>query len=528
MNMDFEEIGLESIAAYLRENEYQVEMLSIRTFENDESILQKIIETNADLVGISLYSANKTDVEYFCNTIKNNMPNTKICLGGNMATFAGKELMEENDNIDYIIRGEGEYAFLDLLKCLEREKEFSSVPGLIFKEENVVRVNAGMNIVEEFANMPYPVRDLLKQNNKGVALIATTRGCYGYCSFCSAQVFFKKYRRRKAEDVILEIADIKKEYGIDCFDFIDASFEDTLLHSSVPFELIQQIVESNLEIFYFANFRTNVHKKLSRENIQLLKKSGLFSVLLGVEANNDYDLALYQKSGGVIDNYLSVELFLDEDIFVNTGVINFNPYTTSKALLQNIAFLEKYNIACNFQRVKSKLQVYPGTKIYDIVEKDGLLIPGKEMLGEYIFIEKNIGKLYVFLDNYMATNNDINFFNFHAIKGQLFLYYVRKKAFVKNEMLLYEYLYVTMEKLRSILHYVNNMVAKCFRNLVYLTQTNWTDKLAGEIIYTYINPSELRKLRQEYDVLWKTLLMKVNRTFPNTLNMLTHYITYDK
>lgn len=529
MAIEFEEIGLECIAAYLRERGYTVHMLNIRDFEGSNSI-QTIKNLNPDIIGFTCYSASKQSIFDTAEALKREMPDISIILGGNLATFNGMDIMEQCPHIDYTIMGEGEYVFEKLLGCIKEpyRKGIESIHGLIYRKDNAICYNEGGIPVEELDALPPPARDLLTQYNKGVALMSSTRGCKGRCSYCSSTVFFQKLRVRSVSKVLDEMESVSRQYNINCFDFIDGSFEDSATAQPRYREIAQGIMDRNMEVYYFVNFRANAYKTLTEADLDLLKSSGLFGVLVGVESNNGQDLKLYRKMSELKDNDKCMSFFLNKDIFVNLGFIMFNPYSTVEGLLENIDFLERYNVACNMQRVKSKLQIYNGTHMFDEAKADGLLVE-ETMYNciNYRFWNEKLEPLYLYLEHFMLHNNDINFFNFHSVKGRLFLYYA--KAMVKRNRdfdaysLLSEFSVITNQILRQI----NFYIAKWFRKLVYLANFTWDSQEADRITSEIVSYEILHDLRSQYDLHWKKLLRKLSHQYSHILNMVSNSITYD-
>lgn len=187
----------------------------------------------------------------------------------------------------------------------------------------------------------------LSATNCSVAQISTSRGCTGHCTFCAKQLFWAKWRGRSVANVVKEIEEIQKLYGIDAFYFIDSSLEDPDGGKKRLWDLINEILHRKLKIYFFANFRADFVRTASPELMRSLVSAGLCGACIGLESFNDDDLKLYGKIATAEDNHRIIKLFRQFDIHIQPGFININPYTTLDGLRQNIRSLKQYKMLCN-------------------------------------------------------------------------------------------------------------------------------------------------------------------------------------
>ena len=116
-------------------------------------------------------------------------------------------------NVDFLIKGEGEIPFFNLLEALEKEKDLSKISGLVYKKEGRITDNPAGDFISDLDRLPFPERKLLpiqKYNSilgKGniVTTMFTSRGCPYQCAFCDRPHLGKKFRARSAKNVADEI-----------------------------------------------------------------------------------------------------------------------------------------------------------------------------------------------------------------------------------------------------------------------------------------------------------------------------------
>lgn len=150
--------------------------------EKAEDVLQRILSFEANVIGFSVYIWNLIRVKELIAKIKELKPDTKIILGGPEVSYNAEQLLQENENIDYIISGEGEWTLPLLLDSVNLKSEIPENMGICYKKHNKI-------ILSEpyigFCDPPSPYTEEYFENLKGrIAYIETSRGCPYRCAFC--------------------------------------------------------------------------------------------------------------------------------------------------------------------------------------------------------------------------------------------------------------------------------------------------------------------------------------------------------
>jgi radical SAM superfamily enzyme YgiQ (UPF0313 family) len=109
-------LGLLSIAAYLNKNGYDAKILVVTTEGNE--IESKLREYNPAVVGINFHWFIHSDAREIAYRIKKENPNIRVLLGGFTASYFDRQILEYSENVDGIIRGDGEKPFLDYVSTL--------------------------------------------------------------------------------------------------------------------------------------------------------------------------------------------------------------------------------------------------------------------------------------------------------------------------------------------------------------------------------------------------------------------------
>jgi len=403
-----EESGICIIAALLRQEGYKVTVICKNV--NDITV-DDLIDERSVLIGYTTYQFNKNTVNRHIAMIKKKYPEIKSFIGGIYATYSGNEMMEENNAIDFCIRGEGEHTTVELLKAINGELQFSEVTGLTYRSMGRIIENPDRELNDDLDTLPFAARDLLNDGPLTIANIQGSRGCCANCSFCTSKIQWKKWRGRSINNIIDEIEYLKRDYSINVYNFYDNSFEDPDKYLNRIREFASELSKRELNIFYNVYIRADFYKKASDSIMKLLFDTGLRSVEIGIEAANEQDLALYNKKTTVQDNEKIIDFINQYGIISHLDFINFNPYSTIDSIKKNLDFLIRHNSMFNFF---SKLNIFPKTSIYEKVVRDELYSHrDSEGLDHYNFVDPVISilcKYIIGIKNDLIVNYD-NMFN---------------------------------------------------------------------------------------------------------------------
>ncbi|MBU3925548.1 cobalamin-dependent protein, partial [Patescibacteria group bacterium] len=162
-------LGLAYIAAYLREKKDNVDIsiLDAEALKMElEDVKKHIINIKPDVVGIT----STTPCFYYAlkiaELVKEISQDIKVVMGGAHPSALPKETVK-NVNVDYVVKGEGEITFFELIKAIDGLMNFKDISGLFYKEENKIKENLPRQLIENIDQLPYPARDLLPNDLYG-------------------------------------------------------------------------------------------------------------------------------------------------------------------------------------------------------------------------------------------------------------------------------------------------------------------------------------------------------------------------
>lgn len=286
-------IGLVYIAPLVRQDGHYVEVLDLALEEDpEESLRRKLQERQWNLAGFTCMTAEWDGAVNAARQLKEYDPNIRTIFGGQHPTIEPEQVLS-NEFADIVCIGEGEETFRELVECLARENDISSVQGIACKKstDEVVRTPPRPPI-QDVDSIPIPAYDLLDLDRYAVAesarhttkyqraiQIFTSRGCPWHCVYCH-DLFGKKFRPRSAAHVLEEMKLLYEQYQIQEFMIEDDIFNFDMDRAK---DICDRIVASGMEISM--QFGNGVRlERLDEELIQKMAAAGTHHMCIAIES----------------------------------------------------------------------------------------------------------------------------------------------------------------------------------------------------------------------------------------------------
>ncbi len=287
-------IQLAYVAAVLEQRGHAVEVLDAEARGDDETATLRSLERSpAALVGLPL-SKDAFDSEVDLGRGVRRLLGRKVCAFGPMAATHDREVLE-GGGADYVLIGEPDVAFSDLVESLESETAFP-IPGLAYVRDGKVAQSGGRHEVRDLDSLPFPARHLLDNalyRFPGVSGLVTaihsSRGCPIECPFCP-YVFAEgsALRQRSPENVVREMQQAHRDFGIETFVFRDPVFT---LKTARAREICLRLIDLALPLRWMCETTVG---SLSEALLRQMARAGCMAVSFGVESANE---SLQKKYG---------------------------------------------------------------------------------------------------------------------------------------------------------------------------------------------------------------------------------------
>ena len=359
-------LGLAYIAAVIRKKGHQVKIIDLGI---DRKALTPEILSWADIVGITTDTPRYPNALSVAKIVKD--AGKTVVMGGYHVTFLDREALDTGLT-DFVVRGEGEEIFLNLLNTIQKGGDLTQVPGISFMDGGIYRRNQDAMPPRDLDEMPFPARDLLplkkyngRMNGLPITSLVTSRGCPYDCYFCSSTKFGGlKWRSRSAKSIADEIEHLYRIYGYRAFTFMDDNF--TLSPKRV-FEFADEIERRGLvNIHWWCFSRVDILVK-NETMIKRMADVGAYMVFLGLESPNEAILESYNKHIETDQQQRAIELLRKYGIKIHGSYIIGDIKETEAMVENTINWAKRINAKTTQVTI---LTPYPGTALYDVIEKE--------------------------------------------------------------------------------------------------------------------------------------------------------------
>ena len=292
----FPSLALAGLAAWVRQHGYPVQLIDLHV-ENlyPTDAADRVREYAPDIVALTSKTLGWPAVIEIAQMVRATCPNALVVVGGPHMSIYAKESLTW-DCFDMAVVGDGEETFLEICDRYESGSEMDDCLGTVVRTKTgEIIQNPPRPLPKNINRYPMAAWDLIPVHDyhcltllKPFATMVTTRGCPWHCGYCS-QVYSEKLRFRSVELVVDEMEFLEKTYGVKEIVFFDETFTIGKKRMRKFSNLVQ---ERGLTVKF--NIRARVDT-VDREVVRGLKKAGLRSIHMGVEAGTNRVLKIMNK-----------------------------------------------------------------------------------------------------------------------------------------------------------------------------------------------------------------------------------------
>ena len=337
---------------------HQVKVLNLSAFAWSK-VEEVIAKLDADVFGMSCWTANRRGVKLVAELIKRKHRNAHVVVGGPHATPLGPELLRHYEAVDTVCLGESDLTFLEIVDRLGKKESTKGIKGTVYRDgDRIVTAPERKNVadLDELAS-PHDYFD--------THILMTSRGCPWACTFCGAETSWGRgFRANSIEYVLSAMEKVTSRLPVRMIQIKDDTFTT---HKKRVLELCRRMQEKKMGFFWSCDTRVDL---LSDELLREMRLAGCQRLSLGVESGSQQILDKIEKKITVAEILESTELAKKYGIKVRYYMMLGNRGDNRHTFEETLRFLEK---AKPHEYVFSCLSVYPGTKDFYAAEKAGWL-----------------------------------------------------------------------------------------------------------------------------------------------------------
>ncbi|PJE59822.1 MAG: hypothetical protein COU85_01620 [Candidatus Portnoybacteria bacterium CG10_big_fil_rev_8_21_14_0_10_44_7] len=374
-------LGIAYLAAVLREHGFgDVSLIDavINKYTNRE-IIEILQKQSPQIIGLSFGTQNRLLAFALAREIKKTMPDIPIIAGGPHPTLTADDLLNNIPEIDMVVRGEGEYTFLELVRALKNKQGLANIQGLSFRDKNgQIRHNQPRVPITDLDKLPLPARNLLPidryqqkipLSDKICTSVLTSRGCPYNCVYCStSQQWGHKIRHRSPENVVTEIQHLMRTYDLDGVGFFDDVFT---MDKQRVIKICRLLLAKKIKIAWWCEARANT---VDRELIGWMKKAGCVHIAMAIESGSDQILKNIKKAITINQGIEAAKIIKQAGIKLKVFFMHGLPGETY-ADIKKTVFLSRYlkNKIGVDETTQGLTIIYPGTQMEALAKQQGTL-----------------------------------------------------------------------------------------------------------------------------------------------------------
>lgn len=372
-----ENLALQYLASAARSAGHEAFLVGYAYRSDLDAAVSQVLAEQPDLVGLGIaFQNNVEDYLRLIQELRARGYAGHITCGGHVPTFCYEELLRDAPGLDTVVRHDGEQTLVAVLDALGRGEPPREIAGLVWREQE--RVKVGPTRVAEGAldNLSWPARSANPYTVGGLTVdfLITARGCVGECNYCSIAAYTseqrRRYRLRQPEAVAEEIAWVYRERAARVVFVQDDLF--VLPSEARTVERVERLkaaldARGVGDVVFWVKGRPET---ITPAVCQALRRMGAIHLFTGVESASAERLDYLGRTHEPEDNRSAIRLCLKHDIVPSFNFMLFDPDCSLDDLDATLSLAREHvDLPWNVCRT----EVYSGTALRDRLAAEGRL-----------------------------------------------------------------------------------------------------------------------------------------------------------
>lgn len=392
-------LGLASIAAYLEQHEIHNDIIDCYAHpESDALIVDYLQRHQPPYLAFSCTTSSFYDGIRLARIVRQMDRKITIIFGGVHVSAMKKDILRNNEEIDFTVVGEGEETLRHLLS--QEYQEISEVSGITYRDaKGKACFSSFREKIPDLDILPFPAYEKLSGYPEVYKLpifnypstpntsCISSRGCPYTCSYCDRSVFRRSFRYNSADYLYRHMKHLRDQFGIRHINFYDDQF--TFNRKRVA-EFATMVIDNDLGMTFNCAARA---EHLDLDLLALMKKAGCWMISLGIETGDPDLLARHRQNPDLEMMREKIELIKSVGIRVKGLLMMGLPGETEKSIRKSQEYvyslpIDDFNLA--------KFTPFPGSPVYKEIKEGGATLGDftedleKMDCMQFLFIPKGI------------------------------------------------------------------------------------------------------------------------------------------
>lgn len=347
-------LGLRYVGEYAKAQGHEVILIEETINTPILAVLEKIMAQQARVYGFSVHIWNKPFVFRLIRMLRQLRPEAAIVIGGPEVAFDAERIFAELPQADYIVQGEGELVFSELLAYLQRG---GTVPEHIaYREDGKVKLNGGTTVIDDLAVLPFPYPDLDKVlAEHKIVYYECTRGCPFNCAYCLSGI--SRNVRKRPLELVLRDLDRFIASGVPLIKFVDRTYN---LDEKYFLPMMEHLAQADTKATFHFEIKADMLSERVMSFLETVPK-GRFQLEIGIQSTHQPTLKAINRQDNWEKLAANVKRLLSfGNMHIHVDLIAGLPYEDLPTFAKS--FNDVYGLGAHMLQL-GFLKVLPGTQM---------------------------------------------------------------------------------------------------------------------------------------------------------------------
>lgn len=356
-------LGLRYVGEYAKAQGHEVTLIEETINTPILAVLEKIMAVPAQVYGFSVHIWNKQFVFKLIRMLRKLRPQAAIVIGGPEVAFDAEKIFAELPQADYIVHGEGELVFSELLEYLAGG---GSVPQHIaYREGEQVNLNGGITVIDDMSLLPFPYPDLERMlAEHKIVYYECTRGCPFNCAYCLSGI--SRSVRKRPLELVLRDLDRFIAAGVPLVKFVDRTYN---LDEKYFLPMMEHLAQADTNATFHFEIKADILSEQVMDFLATVPK-GRFQLEIGMQSTHQPTLKAINRQDNWEKLSANVKRLLSfGNMHIHVDLIAGLPYEDLPTFAQS--FDDVYGLGADMLQL-GFLKVLPGTQMRRETEQHDL------------------------------------------------------------------------------------------------------------------------------------------------------------